>query len=180
MCERERTAKEGENGDLEKRSATNLAALPMHLTPLLSRTGSVKIFFLSVNSCQRQLSGQLAVFVQQTLFITPLPGTHLHWALCVCALKLSISSSLPPYTGVGAKYSHGKTLIISDNKSDNQCLKTIPSKETFLITTCCNSQQDRKVESSHILLNIYYWETFSSTYKTREHLTEFIDSVEAP
>lgn len=41
MCVREKIAAEGENGDLEKRSATDLAELPLHLTPLLSRTGSL-------------------------------------------------------------------------------------------------------------------------------------------
>lgn len=52
MCEREEIAKEGENGDLEKRSVTDLAKLPLHLTPLLSRTVSVKTF-TATGRCQR-------------------------------------------------------------------------------------------------------------------------------
>lgn len=40
MCEGEKIAQEGENGDAEKRSSTNLASLPPHLMPFLSRTAS--------------------------------------------------------------------------------------------------------------------------------------------
>lgn len=40
MCKGEAIAQEGENGDVEKRSSTNLASLPLHLMPSLSRTAS--------------------------------------------------------------------------------------------------------------------------------------------
>lgn len=98
MCERERKPEEGENEDSEKRSATDLARLPQHLTPLFSKTVVIYAAFLKENKTKSGLFPVLAHCYYIGLFIKLSPGS-VGVALKTVHLFLSFTA--------GAKYRHG-------------------------------------------------------------------------